>query len=109
MRPEARSRQCSFWRRDDLLRASGDSAAPSGGGRSWLKGGESKGRLEAENSPGRLHTIAIPTLLQRMSARDQSSSVRINGGVATGKKFARRMPGENDANGACYSYTQTPI
>jgi hypothetical protein len=44
-----------------------------------------------------------------MSARDQSSSVRINGGVATGKKFARRMPGENDANGACYSYTQTPI
>ena len=38
-------------RPDDLLRASGDSAAPSRSGCSCLKRGESKGRLEAENAP----------------------------------------------------------
>ena len=39
------------WRPDDLLSASGDTAAPSGGGHSCLKRGESKGLHEAGNAP----------------------------------------------------------
>ena len=40
------------WRPDDLLRASGDLAAPSGGGHSLaLKRGKSKGLHEAGNAP----------------------------------------------------------
>ena len=54
-------------RPDDLLRASGDSAASSRSGCSCLKRGESKGRLEAENAPAPAgytphnHTNAAPS------------------------------------------------
>src|SRR6202011_6142606 len=93
------------WRPDDLLRASGDSAAPSGGGRSCLKRGESKGRLEAENAPAPAgytphnHTNAAPS---HACARSVSY---LSGCHGRSGHRAKISPGECRAkttpNGAC--------